>query len=197
MGDADSISEAAAQKLIGRHLYRLAGDVVESHIDSRLGIGITLHGFVHDRVNVFEATGVLPLQGRTQYVFDDVYRGLRCFTEVSTVISAPVLQNRRFAEANHTLVGMHLDDDVNSDRGREARPLVHPAGWQANRYGFDVSNLHCISRTLCPPLIHGIGQSTQNPSIASFQHELLESRSTWIFSQRRPCAPGCRPSMPA
>src|SRR5262245_46657706 len=148
MGDADSISESAAQKLIGRHLHRLAGDVVESHIDSRLGIGITLHGFVHDPVNVFEATGVLPLQGRTQYIFDDMYRGLRCFTEVSAVISAPVLQNRRFAEAHHTLVGMQLDDDVNSDGSREARPLVHPEGRQPTRYGLAISNLQPAQPTL-------------------------------------------------
>src|SRR5262245_51443308 len=183
MGDADSISEAAAQKLIGRHLYRLAGNVVESHIDSRLGIGIALHGFVHDSVNLFEAIRVLPLQGRTQYIFDDMHRGLRCFTEISAVISTPVLQNRRFAEAHYTLVGMHLDDDVNSDWGREARPLVHPAGWQANRYGFDVSNLHCISPTLCPPLNTRQGESVSLHRTPRLRHSSMDcwNPSTWMF----------------
>ena len=40
-------------------------------------------------------------------------------------------------------------------------------------------------------------QFKQNPSMASFQHGMLESRLTWMFSRRHPCEPGCRQSVPA
>ena len=89
-----------------------------------------------------KAPRVLILQRRRQDIVDDVRRCLRSFAEILSVITAPVFQNRRFTKAHQSIVRVQFDNDVNADRGRQARPLVHAAGRQPNRYGFDIGDLH-------------------------------------------------------
>ena len=64
---------------------------------------------------------------------------------------------------------MELDNDVDANGSRKARPLVRPAGRETNRYGFDSSNLHrfcanfAFSFETAPP--RRPVQSMQMPSI--------------------------------
>src|SRR5690349_21799050 len=77
-----------------------------------------------------------------------MHRRLRRLAEIFPVIASPVFQYRCFAEADQSLVGVQLDDDIDADRRGETRPLVHPPRREANWNRFDLGDFHLTPNTL-------------------------------------------------
>ena len=103
---AGRVVQGPTEQLVRRNVQSLADDVVQRGIDSRFTIRISFDGFVHESMDRFEAARILVFQCRGENIIDDVNRALRRFPEIPAIITAPILQHRRFTEANQTIVGV-------------------------------------------------------------------------------------------
>src|SRR5918995_2108779 len=106
MRDTDALAKTTTQQLISGNVQGLADNVIEGRIDSGFTIRVTLDGFVHHRMNRFKPPRILVRQSRCENIVDNVNRALRRLAKIFAMISAPILQYRRFTESDQTLVGM-------------------------------------------------------------------------------------------
>src|SRR5262245_39699117 len=67
---------------------------------------------------------------------------LRRLAVVFHVIAAPVLQDRRFSQADQSFVGFQLDDDIDSDGRGQACPLVNSTRGEFDGNRFNAPDFH-------------------------------------------------------
>ncbi len=147
VGHWDSLPITTAEQLISRHAERLSSNIVKGHVDGGLAVWIAFDRLIHKRVERCDPAGVLSRQGRREDVTDDPDRRCGRLAVILHVIAAPIFEDRGFAEAYYSFVGLDSDDDVDSNRSGEARPLVNPARGKLDRNRLDSRYLHCPQPT--------------------------------------------------
>jgi hypothetical protein len=145
MGDRNAVPYHAAQQLMDRNVVYLADRVVERDVQCRLGLRVSLDGFIHFAVESRNVADILADQGRRQKRIDDQLGCLRCFAVARLVFAAPILQDLSRAEPNDATCDVNLDNDVIAPDWRSVPgPSMGPPDGQYNSndlYGLDS---HCV-----------------------------------------------------